>query len=201
VDAALVLAEGRGYAKGYADVGTGAAAPAPDGRVAACEHGWVVIRPADTYHRSVETSWCRECGAKRRRCLVCIDHDPAGSTYDFDESQTEIALPCAVPDGRVAELATYLRKEVAEFARAMEDELRKHDAARGATGWKQEPIDYLVERLEEEMTEFRLAVKVASPDVVMSEAADVGNLAMMVSDALAALLGRESNPPSGGGEE
>ena len=77
-----------------------------------------------------------------------------------------------------------MRKEVMSFALTMEEKLCMHDEQRGPTGWKNEPVDYLLNRLSEEVAELRKAIADgASLNTINLEAADVGNLAMMVADA------------------
>lgn len=72
-----------------------------------------------------------------------------------------------------------LRPEVLAFAQSMERKLRRHDAKRG-TSWKASDIDALMQHLEDEVSELRGAIEAGCG--VADEAADVGNLAMMVAD-------------------
>lgn len=76
-----------------------------------------------------------------------------------------------------------LRPEVLRMAQEMEKRLREHDDDRGRTGWKQCDVAYLVARLREETEELINALidKAGAPSV-LAEAADIGNLAMMVAD-------------------
>jgi NTP pyrophosphatase (non-canonical NTP hydrolase) len=76
------------------------------------------------------------------------------------------------------------REEVIKFAKAMECELRCNE---GKGGWKEEDVMWLLERLEEEVVELRQAVDRASSwriaaTVILAEAADVANFAMMIAD-------------------
>lgn len=74
------------------------------------------------------------------------------------------------------------RVEVQAFARAMERELRVH-ANKGL--WTSCDPEYLLDRLYEELAELEHALLVGAPlETVESEAADVGNFAMMIVDVL-----------------
>jgi NTP pyrophosphatase (non-canonical NTP hydrolase) len=88
------------------------------------------------------------------------------------------------------------RPEVRAFAVLMEEQLRRHDADRGAKGWEDDfPMDLLA-HLEEEVSELREALcktPAPTPDEIAREAADVANLAMMVCDVVAG-LGRLPQP-------
>lgn len=68
-----------------------------------------------------------------------------------------------------------IRPEIVAFAAAMESKMRKHDADRGDS-WKKCNIDFLHQRIEEEMSEMSLA----DGDEISDEAVDVGNFAMMI---------------------
>lgn len=91
----------------------------------------------------------------------------------------------------------YCRKEVVNYATAMESELRENDY-KGS--WKDCDIYYLRKKLEEEVGELLEAagtylncknqVKNAHEQQrkhILSEAADVGNIAMMIADICGAL--------------
>lgn len=80
---------------------------------------------------------------------------------------------------------TELRPEVLAFAIAMERKLRMRDAAR-ATSWKNAEIDYLLDRLNDEVAELHGAVVDGAH--VLGEAADVANFAMMVADRRGSLV-------------
>ncbi len=92
----------------------------------------------------------------------------------------------------------YLRREVYEFARLMEDKLREHDEDRGVDGWKECDWGWLLDRLEEEMRELRMVfgkIDLFNDDEygnprIASEAADIGNFAMFICDVLGLLDGR-----------
>lgn len=87
-----------------------------------------------------------------------------------------------------------IRPEVLAFAMRMEMALRKHDKDRG-NSYKESDSDFLIRRLSEEVTELEEAIGrfedvpwpqksylIADPVVaVLSEGADVGNFAMMIS--------------------
>ncbi len=95
------------------------------------------------------------------------------------------------------EVKGFLRPEVAAFARAMEEKLRKNDHK---GGWKDESARSLLERAEDEIKELDLAVTCLRDDEcghyksedekrqsVRGEAADVANFVMMVADVCEAL--------------
>lgn len=92
-----------------------------------------------------------------------------------------------------AEVLT-LRPAVAAFAQAMEAELRENEHKGGRVAWRQDaPID-LLRRVREETEELDLEIfhtcetrGVLNLGKVLSEAADVANMAMMVADACGAL--------------
>lgn len=75
-----------------------------------------------------------------------------------------------------------LRPEVRKFAERMEENLRRYDQSRGPTGWHGESVDWLANRILEEHEELRAAIESGNLYAVCSEAADVGNFAMMVAD-------------------
>ena len=72
-----------------------------------------------------------------------------------------------------------LRKEVHWFAQEMERKLRKNDHKRH---WSHCEAQHLSMRLTQEREELRRAVACGDPDEILSEAADVGNFAMMIAD-------------------
>ena len=82
-----------------------------------------------------------------------------------------------------------IRPEVQAFAEAMEGKLRRHDMERGDS-WKEEESLWLLGRLVEEVKELerilgsqnRLAHEAKWARRVLSEAADVGNFAMMIAE-------------------
>ncbi len=84
-------------------------------------------------------------------------------------------------------MALELRPEVAAFAQAMERKLREHDDTRGHRGWSSAQPDWIMVRLAEEVGELAKAVRLRRRAAALDEAADVGNLAMMVADVLGAL--------------
>ena len=97
--------------------------------------------------------------------------------------------PPSDPAELVKELdITFCRAEVLIFSRQMEKALRKNDHK---PGWKNSRPEDLLKRLREEVTELEQAL--ACPRcrkdkaIIAGEAADVGNLAMMVADSLGAL--------------
>lgn len=88
-----------------------------------------------------------------------------------------------------------LRPEVAAFAQAMERKLRQHDAARGKRGWRHADGPWLMLRLLEEAGELARVMRHARRSTaLLDEAADVGNLAMMVAGAAGVLAAGEARP-------
>jgi len=73
-----------------------------------------------------------------------------------------------------------LRPELRVFARYMEGALRAHDVARGDS-WKQMPTGWLIERLEEELSELHAAKRRSNFDGIVEECADIANFAMMIA--------------------
>ena len=75
------------------------------------------------------------------------------------------------------------RKSVEVFAVEMERRLRRNDYK---GGWLDEHLDYLIERLEEEVEELKRASRrygsKRNDRSVIMEAADVANFAMMLAD-------------------
>ena len=93
------------------------------------------------------------------------------------------------------------RPKVVALAEAMERKLSRHDGDRGKDGWLSESPSWLLERLEEETKELTTVVGMyeESTDpsdrerrrkMVLKEAADVANFAMMVADVCHALDSR-----------
>lgn len=100
------------------------------------------------------------------------------------------------------------RKEIEEFAQAMESELKENDYK---GGWKDCDLTFLLSKLDEEVKELKEAIQVkqefinlnsnarsvgecqydyslkSSNKNILSEAADVGNIAMMIADVCKAL--------------
>lgn len=89
------------------------------------------------------------------------------------------------------------RNSVMTFARMMELKLRQHDEGKGGQkAWRADPIDQLVDRVQEETNELYPEVsrletarrvqstrtEVDSAERVAEEAVDVANMAMMVAD-------------------
>ena len=108
----------------------------------------------------------------------------------------EDEIVSAIKEKHKPNLFLDLRREVATFAQSMELVLRRND---DKGGWDGESIDYLIERLEEEVAELKSVAKVADmlSDVdlkretrtdilfrVLFECCDVANFAMMISDVL-----------------
>jgi len=78
------------------------------------------------------------------------------------------------------------RPEVILFARAMERELRANDHK---SGWKDEDVVHLLSRISDETRELKRVIgEGRSLNTILSEAADVANFCMMVTDVVGALL-------------
>lgn len=74
-----------------------------------------------------------------------------------------------------------LRKEVIEFAVAMEAKLRKNDHK---TGWKDQPIEAHIKLLRIEMMELDVALDHLGDEEAMRECVDIANFAMIIRDKL-----------------
>ena len=76
----------------------------------------------------------------------------------------------------------HLRNAVLWFAAHMETELRNHD---DRPGWDDDDTMDLFDHLKEEVRELRNALVDSSDDsAIISEAADVANMAMMIADRI-----------------
>jgi|DEB19_MinimDraft_3_1074340.scaffolds.fasta_scaffold12456_4 hypothetical protein len=73
------------------------------------------------------------------------------------------------------------RKEIDDFATAMEMKLRKRD---GYGGWQHLPLDYLKQKLQAEARELEISLQYEPADEVMSECVDVANYCMFIWDIL-----------------
>ena len=80
---------------------------------------------------------------------------------------------------KISEKAIDLRTEVIKFANAMENKLKENDYK---GGWKNCSAKYLVNKLDEEVGELMSAICDETPHKILHEAADVGNIAMMIAD-------------------
>lgn len=91
-----------------------------------------------------------------------------------------------------------LRLEVAAFAQAMEANLRKHDADRGRRGWAGDKPGPLLMRVYDEIDELAQEALKPTFDVakVLSEAADVGAMSMMVADVCGGLNATPAPAPT-----
>jgi hypothetical protein len=72
-----------------------------------------------------------------------------------------------------------VRKSVLWFARQMEKRLQANDHK---GGWDDEPTDYLIQRLKDEVAELEETLIAGKEAKTILEAADVGNFAMMLAD-------------------
>lgn len=92
---------------------------------------------------------------------------------------------CAPPASMTRYPVHKLRKEVLEFAIAMEAKLRKNDHK---TGWKDQPIEAHVQLLNIEMMEFKVALEFLGDDVAAKECVDIANFALIIRDKLRARI-------------
>lgn len=72
-----------------------------------------------------------------------------------------------------------VRPEVAQFAEAMERKLAANDHKEH---WRGESTHSLLSRLFDEFLELQQAIDDGNAEEIVSEAADVGNFAMMIAD-------------------
>lgn len=99
-------------------------------------------------------------------------------------------------EARVREL-NGLHPTVIEFAKAMQHKLdrNKHKEGKGwernpdgsRNGWAGCSVEFLTEKLREEVSELLKALEHEGLDEIRNEAADVGNIAMMLADVRGAL--------------
>ena len=83
-----------------------------------------------------------------------------------------------------AEIEIALADRVENWAKKMLDKLIENKAKGYPEGWEKNPTEQLIERVEEEFIELKTAIKKRqSHKTITAEAADVANMAMMVSDA------------------
>lgn len=87
------------------------------------------------------------------------------------------------------------RPEVVAYANSMEVELRKHD---DRAGWQKDDVWDLFDHLKEEVDELELVLlgdldeDDDDVEIVQCEAADVGNMAMMVADVVRLRAGEKA---------
>lgn len=82
-----------------------------------------------------------------------------------------------------------MRPEVLAFALQMEEKLQKYDSTRGSS-WKTADKYVLLKVLEEHVEKLRHDVDHPIPGRLGLSAADVGNIAMMISDVCGGLSDR-----------
>lgn len=92
---------------------------------------------------------------------------------------------CAPPAGMARYPVHKLRKEVLEFAIAMEAKLRKNDHK---TGWKDQPIEAHIKLLRIEMMEFDVALEFLGDGEACKECVDLANFALIIRDKLRARI-------------
>ena len=83
-----------------------------------------------------------------------------------------------------------LRAEVLWFAGEMERQLRAHDEAKGRRGWVDLSIGDLCNLFDNERVELDMALDSKSCEEVIHEAADLGNVTMMIADDARRLIAR-----------
>lgn len=84
-------------------------------------------------------------------------------------------------------MSTEPRPAIRGFATFMEETLQKHDGEKGPRGWITHPdctVSWLLDRLQEEVTELSEAYCDCDPGKVQKECADVANFAMMIADRI-----------------
>lgn len=84
----------------------------------------------------------------------------------------------------IVDNSKFPRAEVMKFANAMEKELKENDYK---GGWKDCNLVFLADKLYEEVQELIYEAGRDSKKRILSEAADVGNIAMMIADINGAL--------------
>lgn len=109
-----------------------------------------------------------------------IDTVPIPTWCPLMTLNTESAPP---PEGEqeteFVEAPNWQRPAVLQFANTMERKLREHD---DRPGWESEPLDYLWDRLLEELFEVKQAMAKKDGDAVHDECADAANFLMMIAD-------------------
>lgn len=75
---------------------------------------------------------------------------------------------------------TGIREEVIKFALEMEKKLQANDSK---GGWDKCEYDWLLQRVDEEITELKHSIRVDGSDrKIIRECADVANFVMMIAD-------------------
>lgn len=72
-----------------------------------------------------------------------------------------------------------IRREVVSFSYQMEKELKENDYK---GHWRGCSFEYLLSKLDEEVAELKEAMANSDHEHVLSEAADVANICMMIAD-------------------
>jgi len=83
-----------------------------------------------------------------------------------------------------------LRSEVQWFAEQMELKLREND---DKGGWKRCSIEFLLDRLQDEMMELDVSIQRGIPELLVAECADVANFCMMLADNRRLIAKEESD--------
>lgn len=99
-----------------------------------------------------------------------------------DDDLSEAGAMRAIVKLVLEQTGMFVRDPVYQFAMDMESTLRKHDSRKGFDGWVDESLDYLMDKLEEEVGEVRARLNepIKDPTGIRNEAIDVANLAMMI---------------------
>lgn len=82
-----------------------------------------------------------------------------------------------------------MRPSVVQFAISMERELRNNDKEKGTDGWLSANLGHLLAKLVEEVGEVGIILQASHfpKDDLKKECADVGNIAMMITDRVSGL--------------
>jgi hypothetical protein len=143
--------------------------PTPEAYESACK--------ALEKHRG-EAARLRNVESTLRILMERIRHDQSYThTREYAEAHNALeALSSHTEDTGIQKV----REPVRWFAERMEQTLRANDYK---GGWKHCSFKYLLHRMREELKELRLAIEAYSDEeIIIREAADVANFAMMVAD-------------------
>lgn len=110
---------------------------------------------------------------------MSADRDLSGDA--FGEGKGDLAASGPDPDD---EALCHMYPEVAIFARAMRLELWRNRGKGGRVLWRQETSKSLVSEVFHHVAKLAKAVRCDDMGLVLEHAADVGNTAMHVADAL-----------------
>lgn len=75
------------------------------------------------------------------------------------------------------------RDTIRAFSIEMERKLQKHDATKGVIGWRETPVEFLLNKLKGEVIELEQCIKMGrKADSILGAAVDASNFAMMIAD-------------------